>query len=115
MLVAYHYCAQTIPSHFLSSTFALTYVKWLENWTRNRFECLIFLLAFFKFSPHFASLRALNLNPEKPNIKIYVEKGRKHYGKRRKGWLSAFSTPPTMFSKALFLRVVKSQDCVVKG
>ena len=42
-------------------------------------------------------------------------KGRKHCGKRRKCWLPAFSPFPTMFSKAFFLRVVKSQDGVVKG
>ena len=36
-------------------------------------------------------------------------------GKRRKCWLPAFSTFPTMFSKAFFFRVVKSQDCVVNS
>ena len=29
--------------------------------------------------------------------------------------LPAFSPFPTMFSKGLFLKVIKSQDCVVKG
>ena len=29
--------------------------------------------------------------------------------------LPAFSPIPTMFSKGLFFRVVKSQDCVVEG
>ena len=32
-----------------------------------------------------------------------------------KCWFPAFSPFPTMFSKAFFLRVVKSQDCVGKG
>ena len=39
---------------------------------------------------------------------------RKHCGKRRKCWLPAFSPVLTVFCKALFFRVVKSQDCVVK-
>ena len=50
---------------------------------------------------------------------MYVEtclwEGRKHCGKRRKCWLPAFSPFPKMFSKGSFFRVVKSQDCVVKG
>ena len=41
-------------------------------------------------------------------------KGRKHFGQRRKCWLPAFSPFPKMFSKASFLRVIKSQDCVEK-
>jgi hypothetical protein len=36
-------------------------------------------------------------------------------GKRKKYWLSAFSTFPTMFSKGFFPRVVKSRDHVVKS
>ena len=39
----------------------------------------------------------------------------KHWGKERKGWLRAFSPFPTMFSKCLFFRVIKSWDCVVKS
>ena len=30
-------------------------------------------------------------------------------------WLPAFSPFPTIFSKGFFYRVVKSQDCLVKG
>ena len=41
-------------------------------------------------------------------------KGWKHYGKRRKCWLPAFSPFPLMFSKGFSYRVVKSQDCLVK-
>ena len=37
-------------------------------------------------------------------------KGKKHYGKRRKCWLPAFSPFPTMFSKAFFLSVIKTRD-----
>ena len=33
----------------------------------------------------------------------------------RKCWLPAFSPLPTMFSKALFCRVLKTWDCVVKS
>ena len=40
------------------------------------------------------------------------EMGRKHCGKRRKCWFPAFSTFPTVVS--FFLRVIKSQDYVVK-
>ena len=46
---------------------------------------------------------------------IWFRKGRKHYGKRRKYCLSAFSPLAILFSKGLFVRVVKSQDCVVKS
>ena len=35
--------------------------------------------------------------------------------KRRKCWLPAFSPFPSMFSKGLLLRVVKSPNCAVKG
>ena len=35
--------------------------------------------------------------------------------KRRKCWLPAFSSFPTMFSKALCFKVAKSLDCVVKS
>ena len=47
-------------------------------------------------------------------VEICVGKGRKYYGKR-KYWLPAFSPIPLMFFKSLFVRVVKSRDCVVKG
>ena len=36
-------------------------------------------------------------------------------GKGKKCWLPAFSPFPTMFSRAFFFRVVKTQDCVVKS
>ena len=39
----------------------------------------------------------------------------KHFVKKIKCWLPAFSPFPTVFSKTFFFRVVKSQDCVVKG
>ena len=56
---------------------------------------------------------------EKMNMTRKIENGfgkcRKHCGKRRKCWLPAFSPFSTMFQKSLFLRVVKSWDCVVKG
>ena len=41
--------------------------------------------------------------------------GREHCWKRRKCWVPAFSPVSTMFSKGFFFKVVKSQDCVVKG
>ena len=40
--------------------------------------------------------------------------GRIHGGKRRKCWLPAFSTFPTVFSKGFFFRVAKKWDCVVE-
>ena len=40
---------------------------------------------------------------------------RKHSGKRRKYWLPAFSSFPTIFLKGFFFRVLKSWDCLVKG
>ena len=36
-------------------------------------------------------------------------------GNGKKNLLPAFSPFPTMFSKGYFLRVIKSQDCVVKS
>ena len=36
-------------------------------------------------------------------------------GKKRKCWLPAFSPFPTMFSKGLLYRTVKSRDSVVKS
>ena len=48
-------------------------------------------------------------------IEIWVGKGRKHRGKRRKCWLPALSPFPTVFAKDPFLRVVKSRYCVVKS
>ena len=47
-------------------------------------------------------------------VELCFRKSRKHCGKRRKCWLPAFSPFPTMFSKALVPRVIKSRDCVVK-
>ena len=38
----------------------------------------------------------------------------KHCGKRRKCWLPALSPSPTLFSKAFFLRVIESRDCLAK-
>ena len=49
-----------------------------------------------------------------PMVKICFGKGRKYSGKKRKCWLPAFSPFCTMFSKAFFLRVIKTQVCVVK-
>ena len=40
-------------------------------------------------------------------------KCRKHCGNRRKRWFPSFSPFPTMFSKDVCYRVVKSPDCVV--
>ena len=48
-------------------------------------------------------------------MEIWYGKGRKHCGKRRKCWLPSFSPFTTMFSKGFFLKVIKSQDCVVKS
>ena len=44
-----------------------------------------------------------------------LRKGREYCGKRRKCWLPAFPPFLKMFSKGFSPRVVKSQDCVVKG
>ena len=48
-------------------------------------------------------------------VAICFGKGRKHCGKRRKCWLTAFSPFPTMYSKGFFHRVIKSCDCVFKN
>ena len=39
----------------------------------------------------------------------------RHFGKRRKCWLSAFSPFPTMFSKNYLSRAFKRRDCEVNG
>ena len=52
------------------------------------------------------------LNVAKITISLFD--GLENTGKRRKHWLPAFSYFPTEFSKAPFLRVVRSWDCVVK-
>ena len=50
------------------------------------------------------------------NIMIFVfDSVENIVGKRKKCWLPAFSSFPTMFSKAFFLRVVKSRDCAVRS
>ena len=49
------------------------------------------------------------------NITIFVGKSGKHCGERRKCWLPAFSPFPKMFSKVVYLRVVKSWHCMVKS
>ena len=41
--------------------------------------------------------------------------GRKHFGKRRKCWLPAFSPFSTMFLKDFLYRIVKSHDSAVKS
>ena len=43
------------------------------------------------------------------------DKSRKHFRKRRKCWLPAFSPFSIVFSKAFFFWVVKSRDCVVNS
>ena len=48
-------------------------------------------------------------------FEICFGKAKKHFGKRRKCWLPAFSPVPKIFSKASFLSVVKSMGCMGKG
>ena len=97
---------------------------------RNRFifKQLIALLVCIPGSKHCLTLyqtTKLSAGPiknvcrrqNKCNFKteILCGMGRKHYGKRRKCWLPAFSPFPTRFSKGFFFRVDKSRDCVTKG
>ena len=79
-------------------------------------------LPYMALTFHFKMSSAIcfNLDPSKSlssgnglkKIKICVLKGRKHCWERKKCWLPvhAFSHFTTMFSKAFFLRVVKSWD-----
>ena len=46
--------------------------------------------------------------------KFVLDKMKKHCWKRGKCWLPAFFSFPSMFSKGLFVRVIKSPDCVVR-
>ena len=52
------------------------------------------------------------------NIKVVFHRIEKHCGKRRKCWLPAFSSFPTMFSEGFFscrASKVVSRHCVVKS
>ena len=60
----------------------------------------------------FALGRVENMVGKGENAGYIVEKDCE---KRRKCWLPAFYPFPTMFSKDLHTRVVKSHDCVVKS
>ena len=46
-------------------------------------------------------------------FEFFLEKIKKNRMKRRKYWLSTFSPFPTMFSKSLFFRIVKTRAFVV--
>ena len=46
---------------------------------------------------------------------IVGEKDKKHCGKGRKCWLTAFSPSFRMFTKTFFSGGYKNWDCVVKG
>ena len=63
---------------------------------------------------HLSKLKAFTDNTCSSNDNSCLSTVRKHCGKWRKCWLPAFSPFPTIFPKCLFLKVVKSQDCMVK-
>ena len=52
---------------------------------------------------------------DKSNVTQNISQDRKHCGKRRKCWLPALSSCPTMFPKGFFLQCVESRPCVVMG
>ena len=56
-----------------------------------------------------------NLNLAKMAISLRKQFLVENTGKRGKCWLPAFSSFPTVFSKAFVFRVIKSRDCVVKS
>ena len=56
-----------------------------------------------------------NLNIAKMTIFLIDRVKKKTTGKRTNCWLPAFSPFPPVFSKALFFRVVKNRDCLVKS
>ena len=49
------------------------------------------------------------------NFEFCTGKARSHSGKRKKMHATRIFSFLTMFSKSLVLRVVESQDCMVKG
>ena len=59
------------------------------------------------------ALADVNFN-ETQMMQFFFDRGSKHCGERRKCWLLAFSPFPTMFSKGLFFRIVKTRDCLGK-
>ena len=66
---------------------------------------------------HLVQIESICRQKTECNLKTEILFGmfRRHCGKWRKCWLPAFSPFPTMFSKAVFSRGVKSQDCVRKS
>ena len=91
----------------------------LSIWTRLKFCSLITLYELFtkRQDSRLIQIERICRQQKKcdSEIRICLGKGRKHGGKRRKCWLQAFSPFSTMFSKAVFLKVVKTLNYVVKG
>ena len=79
----------------------------------QRFNALLYT-AEFKTSPKFKAFPDFKLNMTQ-KWKLYFAKDRKNCGKRRKCWLPPFSPFLTMFSQALFLRMITMCYHVVKG
>ena len=48
-------------------------------------------------------------------LKFGLQRVENIVGKKRKWWQTAFYPFPTIFSKGLFIRFVKNQDCMLKG
>ena len=68
-------------------------------------KCQVFMLSL---------CRQMDRRPVKQYAPDLSMRGHKNSRKRIKCWLPAFSPFPTMFSKAFFFRVFKSQDCAVE-
>ena len=105
-------CFKELSHHMSHNEFVNC--KMLSSWTIPKL-CHHLTLYQTMFCLDLSKLNALADGKNKSNIEICFGNGRKHCRKRRKCWLPAFSPFPTMFSKDYLLRVVKSQDCVVKS
>ena len=77
---------------------------WVELFTTQR-----------SYSPAQIESTCRRQNKCDSKTEICFWKGRKHFGKRRKCCLPAFSPFPKMFSEAFFLSVIKSKGYVVES
>ena len=78
----------------------------------------MFLLTLYQTIKFMTQYKLKALADEKINVTQFETcclKGRKHFWKRRKCWLPAFSPFLKMFSKVSFLNVIKRRDDVVSG
>ena len=84
------------------------------SWSRLFPDCLtLYQMTIFWTCPNSKHLQTTNEMLRRYCFLFLI--GRKNCGKRSKCWLPAFSPFPKIFPEDFFLKVAKSQDCLVKG